>query len=293
MRIGFIGLGQMGKHMALNLLKSEEELIVNDIRADHFSEFVERGALATTDLSELAQADILFLSLPNSQIVKNFLLGEKGLIQYLRSGQIVIDLSTINYSTTLEIAKELGNKGVEFVDAPVSGMEARALEGTLTLMCGGTKEVFERVRPLLECIGNNIIYMGTQGSGQLTKLINQLLYDINVAALAEILPMSVKMGLDSEKVGQVINSGTGRSQASEFFIPRILEGNFQEAYPMKNAYKDLVSGAEIAAHQGIPMPVLSAATNTYQMALLKGYGDRDKGGMIGVYEDLLGVSFRK
>jgi 3-hydroxyisobutyrate dehydrogenase-like beta-hydroxyacid dehydrogenase len=283
----------MGKHMALNLLKSEEDLIVNDIRTDHFPEFLERGAMATQDLSALAQADILFLSLPNSQIVQNLLLGEKGLFQYLRSGQIVIDLSTINYSTTLEIAKELGNKGVEFVDAPVSGMEARAIEGTLTVMCGGKKEVFERVRPLLECIGNTIIYMGTHGSGQLTKLINQLLYDINVAALAEILPMSVKMGLDSEKVGQVINSGTGRSQASEFFIPRILEGNFQEAYPMKNAYKDLVSAAEIAAHQGIPMPVLSAATHTYQMALLKGYGDRDKGGMIGVYEDLLGVSFRK
>jgi 3-hydroxyisobutyrate dehydrogenase-like beta-hydroxyacid dehydrogenase len=293
LKVGFIGLGQMGKHIAVNLLKSGEDLTVNDLRTDHFPEFVERGARATQETSEIAQADIIFLSLPNSQIVSRVLLGEKGLIHHVASGQIVVDLSTINYSTTLEIAKELGNKGVEFLDAPVSGMEARAIAGTLTVMCGGKRETFDKVMPLFKCMGNNIVYMGDTGSGQLTKLINQLLYDINVAALAEILPMSVKMGLDPEKVGQVVNNGTGRSHASEFFIPKILEGNFKEAYPLKEAYKDLVSAAEIGAHQGIPMPVLAAATNTYQMALLKGYGDRDKGGMIGVYEDLLGVYFRK
>lgn len=292
MKVGFLGLGQMGKHMALNLLKSGQELIVNDIRTDHFSEFEQRGALATQDLSEIANADIIFLSLPNSQVVNNVLLGEKGLIHCLTEGQIVVDLSTINYSTTLEVAKKLSDRGVAFLDAPVSGMEARAIDGTLTVMCGGKKETFDLVMPFFECIGTTINYMGATGSGQLTKLINQLLYDINVAALAEILPMSVKMGLDPEKVGQVVNTGTGRSYASEFFIPRILEGNFEDAYPLKNAYKDLVSAAEIAANQCLPMPVLGAAMNTYQIALLKGYGDRDKGGMIGVFEDLLKVSFR-
>jgi len=110
---------------------------------------------------------------------------------------------------------------------------------------------------------------------------------------AEILPMAVKMGLDAEKVGAVINSGTGRSYASEFFIPRILEDSFSAGYPMQHAYKDLVSAAELGAKLGIPMPVLAAATATYQLALLKGHGERDKGGMILVFEELLGVKFRK
>jgi 3-hydroxyisobutyrate dehydrogenase-like beta-hydroxyacid dehydrogenase len=293
MKIGFVGLGQMGKHMALNLLKSGAELIVNDIRTDQFPEMQKKGARATTDLMEIAQAEIIFLSLPNSAIVQNILLGENGLVNNLRKGQIVVDLSTIKYTTTMEIAKCLDERGVAFFDAPVSGMEARAMDGTLTVMCGGKREIFEAVKPYLDCIGNKILFMGDVGSGQLTKLINQLLFDINVAALAEILPMSVKMGLDPEKVGQVVNSGTGRSYASEFFIPRILKDSFGDGYLMKHAYKDLVSAAEIGANLCIPSPMLAAATSTYQMALLKGLGDLDKGGMICVFEDLLGVKYRK
>jgi 3-hydroxyisobutyrate dehydrogenase-like beta-hydroxyacid dehydrogenase len=179
-----------------------------------------------------------------------------------------------------------------FLDAPVSGMEARAIDGTLTVMCGGAPEAFERARPLLGLIGNKILYLGPAGSGQLTKLINQLLFDINAAALAEVLPMAVKMGLDPELVGQVVNSGTGRSYASEFFIQRILRGHFADGYPMSHAYKDLISGAELSANLCIPMPVLAAATATYQAALLRGHGAKDKGGMIRLFEELLGVEYR-
>ena len=171
-------------------------------------------------------------------------------------------------------------------------MEARAIDGTLTVMCGGDREVFDRVKPYLDRIGNKILYMGPTGSGQLTKLINQLLFDINAAALGEILPMAVKMGLDPDLVGEVVNSGTGRSYASEFFIPRILRGHFGDGYPMAHAYKDLVSGAELGANHCIPMPVLAAATATYQAALLRGHGEKDKGGMVLVFEELLGVEYR-
>jgi 3-hydroxyisobutyrate dehydrogenase-like beta-hydroxyacid dehydrogenase len=292
MKIGFIGLGQMGKHMALNMLKSGDELIVTDVREESFAEFREKGAKATADIKDIAGADIIFLSLPNSEIVTDVLTGGKGLINDLSNGKIIVDLSTIKYTTTLEIAKTLCVRGIGFIDAPVSGMEARAKDGTLTVMCGGKKETFDAVKPYLECIGNNILYMGEAGSGQLTKLINQLLFDINAAALAEILPMAAKLGLDAEKVGQVVNSGTGRSYASEFFIPRILKGNFCDGYPMKHAYKDLVSASEMSAKCCIPMPVLNAATATYQTALLKGLGESDKGAMIRFYEELLGVSFR-
>jgi 3-hydroxyisobutyrate dehydrogenase-like beta-hydroxyacid dehydrogenase len=210
----------------------------------------------------------------------------------LRDGQVVVDLSTITYKATVAIAEKLAARGVQFLDAPISGMEARAIDGTLTVMCGGERPVFDKVKPLLDCIGNKILYMGGPGSGQLTKLINQLLFDVIAAAIAEILPMSKKMGLDPELVGEVVNSGTGRSYASEFFIPRILKGHFSDGYLMKHAYKDLVSGAELGANLCIPMPVLAAATATYQMALLKGHGEKDKGGMVAVFEDLLGVSYR-
>ena len=147
-------------------------------------------------------------------------------------------------------------------------------------------------QPLLELIGSKVLYMGPSGSGQLTKLINQLLFDINAGALGEVLPMAARMGLDPDLIGEVVNSGSGRSFASEFFVPRILKGHFADGYPMAHAYKDLVSGAELSARHGIPMPVLAAATATYQAALLRGHGAKDKGAMVQVFEELLGVAFR-
>jgi 3-hydroxyisobutyrate dehydrogenase-like beta-hydroxyacid dehydrogenase len=171
-------------------------------------------------------------------------------------------------------------------------MATRAADGTLTAMCGGKRAVFDAVRPYLACMASKILYMGEAGSGQLTKLVNQLLFDINAAALAEILPMSVKLGLDPALVGEVVNSGTGRSYASEFFIPRILANSFFNGYSMASAYKDLVSAAEIGSRRCIPMPVLNAAMATYQMALLRGHGDGDKGSMIRLFEELLDVRYR-
>jgi 3-hydroxyisobutyrate dehydrogenase-like beta-hydroxyacid dehydrogenase len=282
----------MGKPIALNLLKSGDQLVVVD-RTDHaFGALRERGATCGTHASDLAGVDLIFLCLPNGKVVRDFVLGAGGLLGYLRAGQTVVDLSTITLTTTREIAEALAQKSVSFIDAPISGMEARAVDGTLTVMCGGSRGNFDRVQPYLAHIGNKILYMGPTGSGQLTKLINQLLFDINAAALAEILPMAVKMGLDPELVGEVVNSGTGRSYASDFFIPRILQRHFSDGYPLGQAYKDLVSGAELGASQCIPMPVLAAATATYQAALLKGHGEKDKGAMVHVYEDLLGVRFQ-
>lgn len=224
--------------------------------------------------------------------MRSVLLGENGLANRLESGRIVVDLSTVPHAATIDIGQALEARGIAFVDAPVSGMEARAVDGTLAIMCGGASEAFERIRPQLAHIGNRILHMGPVGSGQLTKLVNQLLFDINAAALAEVLPMAAKMGLDPDRVGEVVNAGTGRSYASEFFIPRILHGNFADGYPMQAAYKDLVSAAGLSAELGIPMPVLAAATVTYQAALLRGHGSQDKGAMIRVFEDLLGVQYR-
>lgn len=291
-RIGFVGLGRMGRPMALNLLKSGAELTVGATRKESLAAFEARGVRATTRLADVARSEIVFLCLPDGDVVREVLLGESPLAGAGSRVRVVVDTSTIAYAQALEIAAALAARGVEFVDAPVSGMEARAAAGTLTAMCGGKAPVVADVRPYLDCMASRVVHMGPVGSGQLAKLVNQLLFNINVAALAEILPMSVKMGLDPCKVGEVINTGTGRSHASEFFIPRILAGGFSDGYSLANAYKDLVSAAQIGARDCIPMPVLAAATATYQMALLRGHGDRDKGSMIRVFEDLLGVRYR-
>ncbi len=292
MKLGFVGLGQMGRPIAANLLRGGASMVVSDRSDRWFAEFRGKGATGTTELADIAAADVIFLCLPSSAAVQGVLLGEGGLLNDLGQGQTVIDLSTITYATTLEIGRAAETKGVAFLDAPISGMEARAVDATLTIMCGGAPETFNRVKPLLDLIGNKILHMGPTGSGQLTKLINQLLFDINAAALAEILPMAVKMGLDPDLVGEVVNSGTGRSYASEFFIPRMLRGHFADGYPMGHAYKDLVSGAELSANACVPLPVLAAATATYQAALLQGLGEQDKGAMVQVFERLLGVEYR-
>ena len=292
MDLAFIGLGQMGRPMAINLLKSGARVTVSSASGKRHAELEAKGARATTDPAEIAHAGIVFLSLPGTAEVRETLFGKRAIAPRLKRGAIVVDTSTIDYSATLEIAAALDEFGISFLDAPVSGMEARAIEGTLTTMCGGKSETLEAARPYLACVSNNILHMGGVGSGQLAKLINQLLFDINCAAIAEVLPMAVKLGIDPEKIGKIVNSGTGKSYASEFFIPRILKNHFSDGYPLERAYKDLVSGATLGANMSVPMPVLAAATATYQMALARGHGALDKGAMIKVYEELLGVEFR-
>ncbi|MDF3881614.1 NAD(P)-dependent oxidoreductase [Cupriavidus basilensis] len=289
--IGFVGLGQMGKPMALNLIHVDTDLLVTSKVQDAYPELQKSGATTADTLAGLADAKIVFLSLPGTAAVLDVLFGDGGLATLLRPGSIVVDTSTMEHGATMDIHARLAAAGIAFLDAPVSGMQSRAEAGTLTVMCGGPEETFETVKPWLERMGNNVLYMGEAGSGQLTKLVNQLLFDINCAALAEILPMSRKMGLDPEKIASVINSGTGRSYASEFFLPRILSRHFSDGYPLKAAYKDLVSAAELGARHCIPMPVLAAATATYQMSLLAGHGTSDKGAMTRFFEDMLAVQF--
>ena len=293
MKLGFMGLGQMGKHMAMNLHRCGEELIVCDVRTTVFPEIEEKGIRTTTNLQDIAACDIIFLCLPNTEIVQSVILSDNGLRKRLRAGQIIADMSTIDYAASVEITKALAGIGVEFMDAPVTGMEARAKDGTLTVICGGTRELYEKLTPYFKYMGNNILLMGSHGCGQLTKAINNTLFDINIAALAEILPMAVKLGLDPETIGSVINSGSGRSYASEFFIPRILKRNFGDGYPLEHAYKDLICTGDISVKMGVPLPVTHAATTTYQMALLKGLGHHDKGAMICIFEELLGVEYKK
>lgn len=293
-KIGFIGLGEMGKWMAINIVKAGHDVAVYDIDPAAVEFVTAKGARGLGSPAEVAgQVDWLFLSLPDTAVVETVIFGEKGIMQGAKAGLTVVDLSTISYLPTLEINRRLKDKGVVFADAPISGMEARAREGKLTVMFGGDPGLLEALRPILNAIGNKIVYMGAVGSGQLTKLVNQLLFNICCAGVAEVLPMAAKLGLDPEKVTEVVTTGTGRSFAAEFFVPLALDNIFDQGYPLKHAYKDMISAAEISAQQKIPLPMTQAATTIFQMALVGGLGDQSKGSLIKIFERMLAVEFRK
>jgi len=294
LKVGFIGLGEMGKWMAINVAKAGFPLTVYDIRPEPVQSLIENGASSASSPAEVGRkTDCVLLSLPDTLVMQAVVFGENGLIQGVSPGSIVVDLSTINYSATLKIEEEMRPRGVTFIDAPVSGMEARAKAATLTLMVGGDPQALEKIRPILNSVGNNIVYMGKSGNGQLAKLVNQLLFNISAAAMAEILPMAVKLGLDPEAVCRVVTTGTGKTFALDIFTPGILANDFKTGYPLIKAYKDMVSAAEISSYEKIPLPVFSAAMHTYQLALAEGLGDEDKGAMIKVWEKVLGVEVRR
>jgi 3-hydroxyisobutyrate dehydrogenase-like beta-hydroxyacid dehydrogenase len=294
LEVGFIGLGEMGKWMALNILKAGHPVTVYDIKTEPVAELVKNGAAQAVSPSELAKkTNCIFLSLPDTEIVEAVIMGKNGLINSMLSGTILVDLSTINYKATLKIEALLKAKGITFIDAPVSGMESRAKEGTLTVMVGGDSGTVETLRPILDLIGNKVIYMGKSGNGQLTKLTNQLFYNISVAATAELLPMAVKLGLDPEELYKVVSTGTGQTFGFQFFTPLILDNNFEQGYSLGEAYKDMISAAEISSQEKIPLPVFFAALQTYQMALNQGLGHENKGAMIKVWEKALDIKVRR
>jgi 3-hydroxyisobutyrate dehydrogenase-like beta-hydroxyacid dehydrogenase len=292
-KIGFIGLGQMGKWMAANLVKRNFDLTVFDKNDKAVGLLADQGARPAKSAAQLATGvDLIILCLPDSNVVADVVGGKEGVLQSFKPGLILIDCGTSDYLWTGEFAQSLEKRKIRFADAPVTGMEQRARDAALTIMYGGPEQLLEEIRPVLEAMGNEIVHMGGVGSGQLSKMINNILFNANLAALAEVLPMAVKLGLDPEKIAKVINTGSGQSFASKTFIPNILEGRFDKGYPLQNAYKDLVSAAEVSTRHKIPLPMVHTAATTYQMALASGWGRADKGAMVKVFEGLLGVKFR-
>jgi len=291
--VGFIGLGTMGKGMAFNLIKAGFPLKFFARKKPIIEETTRQGGRWVSSPRELAtQTARIFLCLPDTETVEEVLFGGEGMAGVLKPGQILIDCSTIHPLAARRIHKTLKDRGIHFLDAPISGMEARAKAGTLTIMVGGEESAYQQVRPALEAMGNTILYLGASGNGQIMKMINNVLFDVHCAALAEILPLAVKMGLDPEQVVAVARKGTGQSFALDNFGPLILEGNFGPGYPLEDAYKDMVHAVEISSTHRIPLPVTAATMATYQMALDQGLGRENKGAMIKVWEKVLGVEVR-
>lgn len=293
MKTGFLGLGTMGKGMCLNAAKGDWQMYVHTSREQTAEECRARGITVVADRAELAECEVLLFCLPDTAVVEEILLGEKGLLPLLKPGTIIADCSTINYFAAMELNRKCAEAGISFLDCPVSGQKVRADAGTLTIMCGGDEEAFLKIKPILDQMGTNVLYMGPSGSGQLTKMINNCCLDICAASFCELMPVGVKLGLSAEKLASVIMTGTGRSFAAESLLPKVLEGNFDHDFTMAKAYKDLTGMFEITGKYALPLPTLYGTMQTYQLALQNGQGDKYKGAMIRYFEEMLGVECRK
>jgi 2-hydroxy-3-oxopropionate reductase len=223
-KIGFIGLGIMGKPMARNLLKAGYQLIVYDINLDAIKEVVKDGAIEGKSPGDVAsRCELIITMLPNSPDVKQVVLGEKGIIEGVKAGSVLIDMSSIAPLISRELAEKLSHKDVVMLDAPVSGGEPKAIEGTLAIMVGGPQDTFNNVKDILEVMGKSVKLVGDIGSGNIAKLANQIIVALNIAAIGEAMVLATKAGVDPEKVYQAIRGGLAGSTALDAKMPLILE----------------------------------------------------------------------
>lgn len=291
--ITFIGVGTMGGGMAMNLVRAGHPLrAVTGHNIDRLEPFRAAGALTSIDPADAVDSEYIFLCLPDLPTVRAVLFGEKGIVPLLSPGQTVIDCSTIEYLDAKAMGEELEALGIRYLDAPVSGHQTKAADGTLTIMAGGPEEVFRDVLPLFRCMGTTILRMGGYGAGQLAKMINNCVMNICIASFCELMPLGVKLGLEPEQLGTVLMNASGASNASRMLIPEILQGKFDHGFTMDSAYKDMVSLSAASARCAVPLPTFQGTMQTYQAALQQGFGGDYKGAMIRVYEELLGVECR-
>jgi len=294
--VGFIGLGRMGRGMAMNLNRSHGSLHVFDPLPEAVAPLTEAGAIACASPSEIAKlCDVVLLCLPAAPQVRTVIFGPDGLVQsdaerHLRT---IIDTTTLDRTDAIAIAAEATERDIAYWDCPVSGMPFRAAEGTLTVMFGGTEEAFAEAKPLLEPFAGETIHSGPLGCGQAMKAINNIIYNINIAGLCEVLPLAVAVGLDPEQVGKLVTSASSRSFASDYFVPRMLERRFDTDFAMNDAYKDIINIQNMGIETRASLPVVNAMISTYQAAISAGYGDEPKSAMLKVYEKALGVTFAK
>lgn len=292
-RLGFIGLGRMGKPMARNLLKAGFILTVYSRSPAPIQELAAAGARPAHSPREVAAAsDSVITMLPDAPDVEAVLFGPNGLIEAARPGLIVIDMSTISPVATRHMATRLGEVGVMMLDAPVSGGTVGAEAGTLSIMVGGDEATFERCRPIFEALGRRITYMGPSGAGQLTKACNQIMTAGIYAVMSEALVLAAKSGLDPARVVEVLSSGAARCWALEVRAPKVLRRELAPGFKASLQYKDLNIVAEAARALGVPMPVTSVVRELYHAMIVAGDGDLDNSAVITVLERLAGTEVK-
>ncbi|MHB0896540.1 MAG: 2-hydroxy-3-oxopropionate reductase [Spirochaetales bacterium] len=294
MKVGFIGLGIMGKPMSKNLIKAGYSLIVNDVNAAAVAELVALGAESAENAAEVARrSDLVITMLPNSPHVKQVVLGKNGLIEGARPGLILIDMSSIAPLASKEVNAKLVEKGVEMLDAPVSGGEPKAIDSTLSIMVGGSEDLFDRCLPLLQKLGSSVVLCGDIGAGNMTKLANQIIVALNIAALSEAMVLAAKSGVDPETVYKAIRGGLAGSTVMEAKTPMILAGNFKPGFRIELHIKDLANAIETGHDVGVPLPLTSQVMEMMQALKVDGKAGNDHSGIVQYYEKLAQFEARK
>jgi len=294
MKIGFIGLGIMGKPMAKNLLKAEYQLVVHDINPSPVKELATAGAEAASSAKEVAQkADVVITMLPNSPHVKEVVMGPNGVLEGGKPGMIIMDMSSIAPLAAKEVAAKAAEKGIDMLDAPVSGGEPKAIDGTLSIMVGGNKEVFEKCKGLLSKMGTSIVLCGDIGAGNVTKLANQIIVALNIAAMSEALVLGAKAGVNPETIFKAIRGGLAGSTVLEAKTPMVLSGNFKPGFRIELHIKDLANAIDTAHEVGVPLPLTSQAMEIMQTLKVDGKAGNDHSGIVQFYENLAKIEVRK
>ncbi|HWP34619.1 MAG TPA: NAD(P)-dependent oxidoreductase, partial [Thermodesulfobacteriota bacterium] len=290
-RIGYIGIGIMGRGMARNLLKAGFPVTVHNRTRAKAEALVPDGAVVAGSPAEVAaRSDVVITNLPDTPDVEAVLTGPGGVLETLRPGSVVIDHSTISPAATRRLAALVEAKGSHYLDAPVTGGEAGAAAGTLTIMVGGSPAAFERVRPVLEAEGKTIVHVSPQpGSGQMVKLINNLVVAAFLGALAEGFAFARKAGLDPGAVATVLGSGAARSAIGELKVPKILAGDFRPSFYLRLHHKDLDLALEVARELDVALPVGAAAAQLFTAGVAMGLGELDNAAVARVVAALNGL----
>ncbi|GKX56332.1 2-hydroxy-3-oxopropionate reductase [Leminorella grimontii] len=290
MKIGFIGLGIMGKPMSKNLLKAGYSLVVMDRNADAVAEVVAAGAVSASSPKAVAQAsDVVITMLPNSPHVKDVVLGENGVIEGAKKGLVVIDMSSIAPLASREIYAELAKKGVEMLDAPVSGGEPKAIDGSLSVMVGGDKAIFDKHYDIMKAMAGSVVHTGDVGAGNVTKLANQVIVALNIAAMSEALVLATKAGVNPELVYQAIRGGLAGSTVLDAKAPMVLDRNFKPGFRIDLHIKDLANALDTSHGVGAQLPLTAAVMEMMQALKADDMGTCDHSALARYYEKLAKV----
>jgi 2-hydroxy-3-oxopropionate reductase len=292
--IGYIGLGLMGKSIARNIHKAGFGLVVHNRSQAAVDELAAEGAKAAFSPAEVAgQVDIVFTNLPDTPEVEQVTLGEKGIIEAARSSLIWVDNSTIKPAAARGISRKLAEKGVLSLDAPVSGGDIGARNGTLAIMVGGPKEALDKALPVFQAMGKSITHVGEAGAGQVAKAANQIMVAAQMVAMGELLVFSQKAGVDPVKVVEAIKGGAAQCWTLDVKPPRLFAGNREPGFKASMQAKDLNIILETAREYGIPLPSAAVDAQLYNAMLQNGMGGLDNSAVLGMIEALAGITLQE
>ncbi len=286
-KIGFIGVGIMGKPMAKNLIRAGYDLLVHDTNRNAVEEVVRFGARAANSPREIAErSELIITMLPNSPQVEEVALGKDGLVEAVTKDQVYIDMSSIEPLIAGKVAKKMGEKGVECLDAPVSGGEPKAIDGTLAIMVGGSRDTFEKCREILEKMGKNVVRVGETGSGQTTKLVNQIIVAVNIAAMSEAFVLGKKAGVNPKNIYEAIRGGLAGSNVLDAKAPLIINRNFKPGFKIDLHIKDMANVFKTSHQLNVPLPLTSIVMEIMQALRVENLGDADHSAIALFYENI-------